>query len=247
MHILVMLVAYCVGSIVVSIVNVNLLMGVLLPYLFPSIYGILVIQKARAKILIFAWLSTILLAFAFEALATVFVFWNTYRTIGTVLGLVNFENLLFFFLHQIAVITSYLILFKQDSSQINWKRFAILIFLYSSFCSLVMFVIFNNINIEISYLLFGLIVIVAPVIMQLIYLPHLLSRMILISCIWAIPILINEYAVVSSELVMFTGNYLYIINLGILRLPLEELMYWVILSPPAIVLGFKFFVDGEKR
>jgi hypothetical protein len=242
-----LLVSFIIGSLLVMLFKVqSLYLSILLPYLLPTAYAYSLVRKSKNRIFIFAFVSTMFLSVSFEALATIFNFWETTGFDSKIFNLVNVENLLFFFLHQILILSVYEVFIDRDNSKKMPKRFILLVLGNIVFALSVYILIVFMPEFPLNYLVFGSVVILIPMIIELIYRPRLIMKIILVACIWIIPILINEMTVVIRELVLYHGEYVFMVHFLLFEIPFEEFFFWILLSAPAIALGYEIFMDDGK-
>jgi hypothetical protein len=225
----------------------GLFWSTLIIYLPPALLSFWAIKNSRKKILIFSVISTVFFCLFFEFLVAVFNLWQTQNSVLKIWGLVNIENVLFFFFHQIMIYSSYELISDGDEKSPISRNLIVLLVLYLLFDILVILtLIFLRDNTVINYALFGMAAVLTPMLALATAFGTLIRKVLIVTIIWLPALLINELCILKLGYIKYTGEYL--INFAILgtRLPLEEILFWIVLSTPAFLLGYEVFADDAR-
>jgi hypothetical protein len=95
------------------------------------------------------------------------------------------------------------------------------------------------------YLFFGL-VLVSPLVFLIRARPLLLKKILWVALAFAIFNVCLELAGIYAHQVVYDGQYIGGVNVFGALLPYEEILFWILLSAPSLVLCYEYFIDDRK-
>jgi hypothetical protein len=211
--------------------------------IIPSVYLLLKYPGFRKQILIFSLPFGVILATVLEYFATYNRIWVANSHLPNIFGYLSLESFLWWPGWIIIVIAIYNIFInpRHKKTNENFKWFILLLAI-----SVVMFAIWlllGSPRIEYAYLKFFSLPIIAPIIYLLIKKPKIFPNIIKFSLIVAIFSLIYEIVGLKLSHWTYPGEYIGIIHLFGINMPIEELLLWVILGSVAIVSYYEITND----
>lgn len=97
------------------------------------------------------------------------------------------------------------------------------------------------------YLIMGIIFCIIPPILFLMKYPKFLSRLLILGSYFSYLAGMKEITALSLGQWYFPGtHFVYLINFQKFRLPLEEIVFFIVLSAPSMVCFYEFFADDRK-
>lgn len=250
--ILLLVVYPIVCSILLLSLKTNSLVGVILFYFVPVLY--LLIRSAKSKIdkiLIFC-LTFLPIYVLFEAVGNISGIWFAPTVFPFRLLTTTVEGTLMAFLLIFMTVLFYKHFLdrKEFSAEKNIKiKYLLLSSVFTFFVFLIIFFVNKNLLIiDYFYLVFGIILIFIPIVLELVTHRKLLGKFLLITLYFLYANLIFEIVALKSGWWYFSRDEQYIGFLTIIgqRFPLEEMFFFVILLTTAIVTYFEFFVDDNE-
>lgn len=116
--------------------------------------------------------------------------------------------------------------------------------------SLMLLLIFMNsplIVIPYAYAFLGISIGVIPLVIFLYHFPHLINRFSKVTVYFLLIALLVEYVGLTLNQWIFPGdNYLWKINYLGFQIPIEELLFYFVLSTPGVLVYYEFFDDDRK-
>ncbi len=97
-----------------------------------------------------------------------------------------------------------------------------------------------------AYLVFGLPAIFLPLFFIIYKKPRLLPKLVKIGVFFAGMTLMIELVSLKTNLWIFPGQYFGLVSIFDLVFPLEEFVFWILLSAPAVIAYYEFSVDDGK-
>lgn len=252
-----LLIAFPILSSILSIIfKTNLFISCLLFFGVPSIYLTFRNPRIAFKTGVFALIFSLPLTFIFDYLLVLDKAWYIVSSIFPfrLFGVVAIEQFVF------GSLCIYLMIYFYESffdRKISFKRDRILpklllIFALGAFAvvSIILLLIFMNsplIVIPYAYAFLGLTIGVIPLVLFLYHFPHLISRFSKVTVYFLLTALLVEYVGLTLNQWIFPGvHYLWKINYLGFPIPIEELLFYFILSTPGVLVYYEFFDDDRK-
>lgn len=230
------------------ILPINFLLGILIIFAIPSIYLCITTPKHIKKSILFSLIS-IPFVFIIDYLAVINNVWYIPKSLFRLLNIVAIEQFIwgFFF---IFLITMYYETFFDDSKPKISKNIH-----YSSLILVLMTIIFiiliifhpNLIHFKNAYLIIGLIFIVLPISIIISIKPNLSKKFLLTNIFFIILFLIYEIiALLKDHWIFFKEQSLFNLKILNIFIPIEELIFFVLISSIAVLCWYEFFADDKK-
>lgn len=97
------------------------------------------------------------------------------------------------------------------------------------------------------YLIMGIVFCIIPLVLFLLLYPQFLQRLAIVCAYFSFLTIQFEYISLSQNLWSFPGShFLAVLNFFGQRLPLEELLFWITLSAPAMICWYEYFADDRR-
>lgn len=234
----------------------NLLISIILFFGLPSIYLSTNNPRAIVKTAIFTFLVSIPLTFIFDYLLVKDNAWYIVTTVFPfrLFDVVTLEQFFFTFLCIYFMISVYEHFFDRKTSfrkdQIISRRMLIfgLISFTAAFTLIGIILINNSTNIiPYAYAFLGMILGVIPVFLFLWHFPNFIWRFIKITVYFFIISLLMEYAGLKLNQWIFPGlHYIWTFKYFGFRIPVEEVMFYFILSTPGLLTYYEYLDDDRK-
>jgi len=236
------------ASFVVYFVIPNYFTSILIVLAVPALINFYWLKKARAKVLFFSFITTLLFAPPIELLARMANAWDVSSIFMRPFGLIPWENILFAFLNFFWVLSFYEYFFDSEKKFFDISRkFKYLFFLYLILSIVVYILFFNNPSLlATDYYLLGLIFLLPAFIFLLLKFPHIFKKSLFTIAFFALVFLFYEIVSMSIGHWWWPGNYLLTISLSGMIFPIDDIVIWYFLSTPTLILGYEFFVDDNR-
>ncbi len=231
----------------------NFFYSILLFLALPSAYLTLRAKKYVKKASIFSIIASVPLIIVIDYIGQQSLSWAFASSIipFTLFGIVQLEVILWAFFNIYFVILFYEYFLDNHNRVDYWKpRMKVLIW----FVAILIFSFFflylvtaGNLAIPYFYLWFGSLLFGFPLIMQLIYYPKTMSKIMLTGAYFCYLSLLYEYAAVIKGWWHFPGTEFigWITLLGV-SFPLEEFIFWIVLFAISVLCAFEYLDDDER-
>jgi len=252
-----MMIALPLFSFVIALVfRTNFLLSILLFFGLPSLYLSIRNPRTITKTSIFSFLLSIPATFIFDYLLVRDNAWYIVSTIFPfrLFQVVVLEQFIFSFLWILFIITIYESFFDRKIP-FQKKRLiskSMLIFGLTAVIAVFMLigVIFINPQITIisySYAFLGTVFFIIPLLLFLWYFPHLFRRFMAITIYFFLFSLLVEFAGLNLNYWIFPGShYLWTIRYFGVRIPIEEVLFYFVVSTPGILAYYEYLDDDRK-
>jgi len=214
----------------------------------PSLFNFFLLKNGKTKIIVFSFLTTLLFAPPIELMARLANAWDVASIFARPFGLIPLENMLFAFLNFFWILSFYEFFLDTQKAKVDInKRFKTLILLYL-FLSIITYGVFffNSDLIKIDYHILALIFLVPILIILGFKTPKLIKKTLIPTAFFALIFFIYEIVSLLIGHWWWPGNYLWPISVSGIVFPIDDIIIWYLLSTPALILGYEFFIDDNK-
>lgn len=213
----------------------------------PSIANFLWIKNSRTKILIFSLLSALLFAPPIELTARLLNIWDVSSIFVRPFGLIPLEDIFSAFWNFFWVLCFYKYFIDGDQKRPISHRFKYLIIIYILFSALVYGLFFYNQQlIATNYITIAIITLIIPGFLIFRKNLHLLKKTIIPTIFFGLIFLLYEIVSLKIGSWFWPGEYLLPIKIWGKVFPLDDVIIWCLLSTPALIGGYEFFVDNDR-
>jgi hypothetical protein len=152
------------------------------------------------------------------------------------------------------VIATYLFFFDQHSHKLKFKTLIPKHLRYFGFCSFLCLIsiVLLLINEHYSQFPYAYIFLISPLVLFSLFLfkdkkfGHFVKIFFPTTLILFLPMLVYDLLGVSTHQWIFPGQYLYNLNFGLARLPVEEFVMWLWVGPASVIAYFEEFESNFK-
>lgn len=157
------------------------------------------------------------------------------------------ENLLFSFFNFFWVLCFYEYFIDKDKDKKISSRWKYLVLIFC-LLSLTVYTLYfcNQEIVTIPYWVTGVFILIIPAIIIFSLNPKLLKKIIIPTIFFAFVFLIHEAVSLYLGHWWWPGEYLLPLNINGIIFPLDDVIIWYILSTPALIGGYEFFMDDNK-
>ncbi|MFA6416527.1 MAG: hypothetical protein WCW56_03560 [Candidatus Paceibacterota bacterium] len=239
---------FLLGSTVAYFWSPNYLANILLVYTLPVLLNLWWLKKTKWRILIFSLITTLLFALPIELLSRLADSWDVATTLPRLWGLIPLENMLFAFINFVWVLAFYEYFIDGETRPRLGRRAVQLLALYLTFFILTVgsFLLFNSRLFGLSYWAVGLLILFLPAVLIFRRRPGLLKKTVLPTIFFALIFFIHEMISMKLGHWWWPGQYLLPTHFLGQTFPLDDVIIWYLLSTPALIGGYEFFIDDYR-
>ncbi len=220
-----------------------------IPLCFLSFY-LLRRRKVIKKILFVTLIFGLSISFLLNLIATYNGAWNVIDTLVPlrILGLFPLVDLIWYFLAILFSLLFYEYFSNYSREKISKNMFKILypVWIFLVLSLVAFFVKPEFLKIPYAYLVLGVLFILTPLIYLAVKRPVLLKKLFLTSVFFGFLNLLFELSGRYAGQWFFPGQYLGWITVFGISFPFEELLFYIILSTPAVIAYYEIFFDDFK-
>jgi hypothetical protein len=242
-------IAYLLGYVFVACFLIFLLrppyiVTILIVLAPPSIINFLWLKKAKARVLIFSIVTTLLFGPPIELALRLANAWDVQSIFYRVLGVIPLENILFAFLNFLWGISFYEYFIDRCSGGLISRKFKYLVGLYVFLSALVFgaYTISKDI-IAVSYASASVPILIIPSLLIFYRNPGLLKKTIIPVAFFSIVFFTYEVTALVIGNWWWPGEYIYTVTVFDHLFPLDDVVIWYFLSTVTLIGGYEFFVD----
>jgi hypothetical protein len=225
----------------IYIISILIVLGV------PSAINFFWLKKSRNKILAFSLLTTLIFAPTVELVSMLANDWDVATVFPKILGYIPVENMLFAFLNFFWVLSFYEYFTDKDKTRNISPHFKVLAAIFSITAFIVFSLFFYDKGlVTMSYWKVSIPTLIIPSIIIFSYHPKLLKKTILTMVFFALVFFIYEIVSMSIGSWWWPGEYLWTVKVFGKIFPMDDVVIWYILSTPALIGGYEFFVDDTR-
>ncbi len=222
------------------------LLSIIVVLVPPSVANWSWLKASRWRVLIFAAVTTALFAPPIELMSRLAGAWDVQSSLPRPFGIMPLENLLFAFLNFFWVLSFYEYFSGRDVRRPPSRRVRTLLALYAALDLLVFGLFFWRPGlVGVSYAWTGLLVLLLPSILIFRRRLGLLRRTVLTTLFFAAVFFIYEYVSLCIGSWWWPGAYLLPARLCGRTFPLDDVVIWYLLSTPALIGGYEYFLVGS--
>ena len=224
------------------------LLSIVIVLVPPSAANWLWLKEARQRILFFAAVTTALFAPPIELTSRLAGAWDVQSVLPRPFGIMPLENLLFAFLNFFWVLSFYEYFSGQDVRRPPSRRIRLLLGLYVGLDILVFgLFLWRPALVSVSYAWTGLLILLLPSVLIFRRYPGLLRRTALTTLFFAAVFFSYEYVSLCIGSWWWPGGYIFPVRLCGRVFPIDDVIIWYLLSTPALIAGYEYFVVGDDR
>jgi hypothetical protein len=220
----------------------NYLTAILIVLMPPTLAVWWQLKNSRARVLVFSLVSVVLFAPPTELMARLADAWDVASIFPRLWGTAPLENLLFAFLNFWLGLSLYELLAGGDKAGKIAKKMFWLAGLYGLF--FLMTISLYKINpawIAFDYYQLAMLVVVAPLVVFCRLVPGLIKKAATATGLLAAIFFVFEMVALQLRYCCWPGEYLWPINIGGKIFPVDDIVFWYLLSTPALIGGYEFF------
>lgn len=235
------------ASILVWFLKPIYLVTLLLVIGVPTITNYFILNHSKRKIIIFSLFATFLFAPAIELMCRLANVWDVQTIFPKIFGLMPLENLLFAFFNFVWVLSFYEYFIDKNTKDKISKKMKYIVMLFILFFAITFVLFFYDANlITLNYHEMSLLFLIFPAIIMAFREPSILKKTIMPTIFFCVIFFVYEFVAIHIGNWWWPGNYLFPINLYGNIFPLDDIIFWYILSTITLILGYEFFVDDGK-
>ncbi len=233
-----------VASILVLLIKPYYFFSLLIVMVPPTLANFLWLRMSRKRILALAIPATVIFAPPVELVSRLSDAWEVQSIFPRLLGEVSVENMLFAFINFVWVLSFYEYFVKGDKTGGISKNFRYLMVIFIIF-SIVIFSLFSidPSLVAMTYFEISLLILIIPCIIFFSARPTLLRKVILPTAFFALVFFVYEVVSLAIGSWWWPGEYLIPLEFGGIVFPLDDVIFWYLLSTPALIGGYEFFVN----
>ncbi|MDD3648198.1 MAG: hypothetical protein PHS44_06930 [Candidatus Dojkabacteria bacterium] len=246
-RIIFMLAYVFIACIVIYIFSPTYTVSLFLVIVPPSLANFFWLKRSKKKIFLLSILSLILFAPPVEIMTRLTDSWDVQSILPRPFGLIPIENMLFAFFNILWPLSFYEYFVDKDRIIVISKRLKYLVGLYCLLALIVYTIFFLNKElIAVRYLVAAIPILIIPSLIIFSKNPHILKKVLLTTVFFAIVHFTFEFFAMQIGNWWWPSDYLYTFNLAGKIYPLDDAIVWFLLSTPALIGGYEFFVDDNK-
>lgn len=214
----------------------------------PAVVDWLWLKEARWRILFFAVATTSLFAPPVELMSRLADAWDVQSVLPRPLGIMPIENLLFAFIDFFWGLSFYEYFIGRDRRRPLSKRFPVLLGLYLGLDVLVFGLYVRNPQmVSLNYAWTGALMLIIPAALIFRRRPKLLRLTVWPMVFFAAVYFVYEFVSLCIGSWWWPGEYLLPARLCGRVFPIDDVIIWYLLSTPALIGGYEYFVVGDER
>lgn len=247
----VLILAALLATLISLKINATFLTSTLLFFGAPSIYLLILEKRSAVKILIAALIAGLLCGFVFDFLAEINQAWswNGGLLFGKIAGVVQGDVLVWFFLWMLNIFLIYEHFIDRSRSRSSITKSGLKSLLIAIMAVFIV-ILLNRFYPETLRFNKAYLTICAIVIMPLLYFcwrkPKIVIRTLPATTFFAYVYLLHEITALKLEQWRFVGDYIGWIHVAGVAFPIEELVFWILLSGLVGSIYFEMYFDNHR-
>ena len=243
-----------IGAAFSYLLKPDLVISVILFLFVPSLYLLLRKKQDLKKLFLASVTMGVLYGMSYNFVAEYF---HAYKTIYSIwpfhlptIGVTPLGDIMWGFLIPFSIIVFYEHFFEHHKLHIKnrFRTYIFLIFGIALISAVSLVLEFSNLESTVkplAYFIVGLISLL-PLILLFFEKHTLLHKIIYVGIFFAYLNALFEIVAIINNYWVFTGHYLYGINLGGYILPVEEIIFWILPSAVVFVVLYEYFFDDTR-
>ena len=224
----------------------NYLLSIFIVLAAPTLVVWLNLKNSRGRVFTFAGLSLLLFAPPLELMARLANAWDVASVLPRLWGLAPIENLFFAWFNFWLGLSLYEFLTAGDVKGKISKKFYWLLGLYVFFfITVAVLYKINRTWITFDYYKVAILAVLIPLTFFVWWWPYLLKKSLKTTLILGAVFFIYEIIALRLGYWWWPGKYLWSIMIGEKVFPIDDIIFWYILSTPALIGGYEFFAKGR--
>lgn len=238
---------FVAGCAIVLIFRPSYLANLFIVYTIPTALTFLWLKKSRKKVLIFALVTTLLFAVPVELVARLANAWDVQSILPRMFGIAPLENLLYAFVNFLWPLSFYELFIDKDTDGTVSKKWKYLVGMYVALSVLIFLLFFINQEIITrNYWQIAILILVVPACIIFYKNKKLVKKTIGVTIFFAMIFFVHELMSLYVGHWWWPGEYLLSVELFGGPFPLDDAVIWYLLSTPALIGGYEFFMDDFK-
>ncbi len=210
----------------------------------PAFINFIWLKKTRIKIFLFSIVTTLIFAPPIELASRLSNAWEVQSIFPRLLGEISVENIIFAFINFLWVLSFYEYFINKEKGGGISRNFKYLIVFYFLLAITIFSLYFVNPNfITFTYFQTSIIVLIIPCIVIFSARSSLIKKVILPTIFFAIVFFIYEVVSLIIGSWWWPGDYLFPLEIGGIIFPIDDIMFWYLLSTPALIGGYEIFMN----
>lgn len=237
-----------VSCIVVLLLKPSYIVNLLIVYVPPTLLNLYWLrERQRNRILMFAVVTTVLFAIPIELISRLADAWDVASIFPRIYGIAPIENLFYAFINFLWPLAFYEYFIDKGRFRKISSRFKILLVLYIAlFVATFLFMQIDSGLLAMNYWLVGVFVLIIPL-GTIAYLGSIPLRKVLIPTLFfGVVFFIHESISMELGHWWWPGEYILETSLFGHRFPVDDVIIWYVLSTPALLIGYEYFVDDNR-
>ena len=236
--------------IVVLAAKQNHLITLFAVYSVPVLFLLSKQKHEKVKLIIFSAVGALFMFGVIDVIAVAGSSWEVQQSIPfRYLEYSYWENIIWSFGFILFVLLFYKHFSERDRDykiSKNWKKMAVILALYNVVLYAIYFIDKELLVFDYAYLFAGTVTIVPFLIFFYIKNKKIFSKTVFASIYIGIVSLVYELIAVHIGNWWFPGKSIGIIGIFGIVFPLEELIFWIVLTTPALIAFYEFFMEDNK-
>ncbi|MFA6098360.1 MAG: hypothetical protein WCV50_01025 [Patescibacteria group bacterium] len=235
---------FVLGIIVTLILRPSYLLNILIVYAIPAGLNFYWLKQSRKKVLIFSLITTILFAVPVEIISRLANAWDVQSTLPRIMDIAPLENLLYAFINFFWPLSFYELFIDHDADSKFSNRWKYLIGIYVIFSAFIYsFLFINREIITLDYWKVALFVLLIPSLLIFSRRPRLIKKAFGVMIFFGLIFFLHEALSMHLGHWWWPGEYLATMKFMGQTFPLDDVLIWYLLSTPALIGGYEFFMD----
>jgi len=236
-----------IACLFIYIVQPTYFFSIIIVIVPPAVANFLWLKKSRGKILLFSVITLLLFAPPVEIMTRLTNAWDVQSILPRPFGLIPLENMIFAFINILWPLSFYEYFVDKDKTKKISSKLKYLVGLYCLLAAIVYTLFYHNKElISLNYFVAAIPILIVPATIIFARNPKLLKKVILTTVFFAIVHFTFEMFAMKIGNWWWPGEYLYTFNISGMVYPLDDAIVWFLLSTPALIGGYEFFVDDDK-
>ncbi len=231
------------ASILVFLIKPYYFFSLLIVMVPPTLANFLWLKMSKRRVLALSIPATVIFAPPVELVSRLSDAWEVQSIFPRLLGEISFENMLFAFINFVWVLSFYEYFVKGDETGGISKNFRYLMAIFTVFA----ITIFSLFSIDpslvaMTYFEISLLILILPSIIIFSVRPTLLKKVVLPTIFFALVFFLYEVVSLAIGSWWWPGEYLIPLEFWGVVFPLDDVIFWYLLSTPALIGGYEVFV-----